>query len=63
VNEAGAVPASELQLELEIARRVGDATNNFDSAEIARLRSLVEGADIAVTEPASPSMLSSGMAP
>jgi hypothetical protein len=40
-----AVPTSAPELELEIARRVSEATDNFNPAEIARLRSLVDGAE------------------
>ena len=63
LHAAAAVPASMPELELEIARRVSEATDNFHPAEIARLRSLVEGAELAGPISESSSMPAAGMSP
>jgi hypothetical protein len=55
------VPIGALELELEIARRVSEATDNFSPAEIARLRSLVEAAEVEAAEFAEPRSESSSM--
>jgi hypothetical protein len=61
---AAGVPTSASELELEIARRVSEATDNFHPAEIARLRSLVEGAEqLADPISESSSMPATGMRP
>ena len=56
LHGAVAVPTSGPELELEIAHRVGEATDNFNPAEIARLQSLVENAELADSGSESSSM-------
>jgi hypothetical protein len=60
LHTAAAVPTSAPELELEIARRVSEATDNFDPAEIAGLRSLAEAAELAEPRSESSSMPAAG---
>jgi hypothetical protein len=45
VHTGGAIPKTEIEIDLEIAKQVAAATAGFDSFEIARLKLLVAGAD------------------
>jgi len=63
LHAGAAVPTSAPELELEIARRVSEVTDNFNPAEIARLRALVEAAELVEPRSESSSMPAAGMLP